>query len=180
MHGKGAYLFPNHDVWKGTFRFDELHGVGILEQHSQEGIDNPPPRECIYHKNKRICFTDDLKIGVHILLLGDTFHSPGAVILGKNKKLGHFKVKMDTSGIQNLNLADVAFIIDHKAPRITLLEEYVPKAGKEGFTRDGTYDEQRYSYDQDLKNPTITDHSENWYSEKPPPSNTEEAVSYTH
>ena len=36
MHGQGSYLFGNRDSWVGTFRFDELHGVGVYKKYSGE------------------------------------------------------------------------------------------------------------------------------------------------
>ena len=106
MHGRGNYLFANGNTWKGTFRFDELHGVGMLELAEREGVENTGPRECIFHKNKKVCFTDELLPGFHIKLLrqGGYLHSPGATILGKTKKNGHFRVKLDIGGVENINL----------------------------------------------------------------------------
>jgi len=183
MHGQGSYLFGNRDSWVGTFRFDELHGVGVYKKYSGEdsGSDSDdedrrtreqtkkdfPPRECIYHNNKRVCFTEELLPGIHIILIGGTFHSPGATILGKGKKRGHFKAKMDIGGQQNLNLAEESFAIDTRVPRITLLENYVPKKGECGSTKDGTAIENRYDY---LKEVEVTDHGENWFSDKLPPT----------
>jgi hypothetical protein len=169
MHGHGVYLFANMDVWTGTFRFDELHGVGILQQHPPEGVDDPEPRECIYHKNRKICFTDELQVGVHIKLPVPIKHNRGATILGDTPKRGHFRVKLDDGGVQNLNLAEVAFSLDTAAARVTLLEDYVSKAGELGATENGTFAEQRYDYKKDVYEPTYTDHDENWYSEKPIP-----------
>jgi len=170
MHGRGTYLFANGNTWKGTFRFDELHGVGMLEVTGEEGLENPEPKECIFHRNKKVCFTSDLLHGYHIKLLSDHFHSPGATILGKvAKKNGHYRVKMDVGGIQNVNLAVEPFQIDLARPRITLLENYVDKAGEKGVTRDGTYAEQLYNFLDDTVAPTYSDKEENWYSDKLPP-----------
>lgn len=180
MHGKGIYLFANGNIWRGTFRFDELHGVGMLEEaDSNESFhandngnenknggddskgDRLSPKECIFYKNKRICFTDELLPGVHIIFLGSSFHSPGATLLGRTKKSGHFRVKMDVGGIQNVNLAEEAFKIDIARPRVTLLENYVDKKGENGATNDGTFAEKRYNFEQDLESPTYTEHEEN-------------------
>jgi hypothetical protein len=172
MHGRGSYLFANGNTWKGTFRFDELHGVGILELAEREGVENTgPPRECIFHRNKKVCFTDELLPGYHIKLLrqGGYMHSPGATILGKTKKNGHFRVKLDIGGVENINLGEEAFMIDLAKPRITLLEDYVDKAGEKGASRDGTYTEKRYDFLKDVAEPTYTERMENWYSDKLPP-----------
>jgi len=169
MHGPGEYLFANFDLWKGTFRFDDLHGVGMLEVHAKEGEDDPPPRECIFHKNRRVCFTDELVVGQHIKFYEPVKHNAGATIMGETSKRGHFRVKMDDGGLQSVNLAEVGFKLDLAAARVTLLEEFVPKAGEKGATRDGTFAEERYSYQRDVLLPTYTDHDENWYSSKPIP-----------
>ncbi|GMH83618.1 hypothetical protein TrVE_jg11380 [Triparma verrucosa] len=174
MHGNGIYLFSNHDIWRGTFRFDELHGVGMLEKNNAESGEHEEGRECLFHKNRRICFTDELLPGVHIKLTGKSgtgpaHHSPGATILNRLKKPGHFRVKMDIGGVQSLNLAEDAFQIDTSVARVTLLEDYVPRAGEKGAIRDGTYAEKRYNFNEDIAMPTYTDHGENWYSDKPPP-----------
>ncbi|GMH46889.1 hypothetical protein TrRE_jg1607 [Triparma retinervis] len=176
MHGRGNYLFANGNTWKGTFRFDELHGVGMLELAEREGVENTGPRECIFHKNKKVCFTDELLPGFHIKLLrqGGYLHSPGATILGKTKKNGHFRVKLDIGGVENINLAEEAFQIDLAKPRITLLEDYVDKAGDNGAGRDGTYTEKRYDFLKDTVEPTYSERQENWYSDKLPPGAEEE------
>jgi len=160
MHGKGTYLFANHDWWMGTFRFDDLHGVGMYTKHNPEGIDDDPPRECIYFKNRRVCFTDELLPGVHVRLLSDTHHSPGATILGRQKKRGHFRVKMDVGGMQNLNLADEEFEVDRAKPRITLLDTYTREP--EGTAIPKRYDETAAAL--------ITERHENWFSDKLPPT----------
>lgn len=169
MHGNGIYLFSNHDIWRGTFRFDELHGAGMLEKNNSDTGEHEEGRECLFHKNRRICFTDELLPGTHIKLTGKTHHSPGATVLNRLKKPGHFRVKMDVGGVQSLNLAEDAFQVNTSAARVTLLEDYVPKGGEKGAGRDGTYAEKRYDFNDDTALPTYTDHGENWYSEKAPP-----------
>ena len=173
MHGKGIYMFSNHDTWKGTFRFDQLHGIGLYQKHEPEGEDDPPTRECFYFKNRRAGWIDEMLPGVHITWLEETaFHSKGATLLKRDdsskRKNGHFTLKLDGGGIEDVDLTEFGFSVDLKAARVTLLEEYVPRAGVKGATRDGTHDEKRFDYSLPALN---TERKENWYSDRAEPTN---------
>ena len=144
-----------------------------MEKNDPESGEHLEGRECIFHKNRRVCFTDELVPGTHIKLVGDQHYSPGATVLNRLKKAGHFRVKMDVGGVQSLNLAEDSFRVDKVAARVTLLEDYVSKKDEKGSTRDGTGPEQRYDYNEDVAyqaNSAYFDYraDENWYSDVPP------------
>jgi hypothetical protein len=156
-------------------------------------------RECIYYANRRLCFCDELLPGVRLSINNPKLHqSKGCTILSRlmiNNKAAeappeeegsvvddtkqakgdkrplkaHYKVKLDSGGIQTLNLGEEQFQIDRQSPNVVLLEQFVDKPGVKGSTREGTREEKRYTFDNDSTSQKASEHKENWYSDKASP-----------
>ena len=125
MHGIGTYLFPNGDKWiKGIFQLDRLNGIGTYEFNNLEHK-GKVSQDAIYHDNRRICFIEDLKPGISIKWRQSCPKFPereSAIILKKEKKRGHYKVKLYNGKISSVNLIEIKFELDITKARIISLE----------------------------------------------------------
>ena len=143
--GNGYIKFLNDDDWRGSFRNDEPHGLGIYKYSSGQ-----PPRAALYFRSRRACFLDELIPGTRIRMVGRKWKlgglTTGTVLSSDNvadvalrgtmremlaRLVGTAKirVKFDLGPVQMVNLAEEEFEIVHGQPSCHMHDHFIEDAG---------------------------------------------------
>lgn len=155
MHGLGALRFDNDDVWKGTFRHDDMHGYGVFKYFDKK----QPPRESIYRHSRLVCWLDELVPGTRVRMHGlHRVRNRVGTIVQPAKKRTKFQIKFDLGEMLTLDLAEEHFEVVRDQPRCAILDTF-PLRGSMEVSK-------RYSYALDQRQPATSTHEENFFNDE--------------